>query len=86
MLPSVKEVHPDRNYTLNLVFSNGETRQFDMKPYLDKGIFTRLKDWRCFQKARISLGTVVWEEDLDVAPETLYLESVTGHPGPTSYK
>lgn len=76
MLPNIKQVVANTDFTLRLFFSNGEKRRFDMKPYLDKGIFTQLKDWQRFQKARISLGTVVWDDDLDVAPETLYLDSV----------
>ena len=44
MYIAIKEVKPTANYQLLLTFENGEKRQFDMKPYLDFGIFQELKD------------------------------------------
>ena len=44
MNPRVKSVHPNPDYTLTIVFNNGEKRNFDVKPYLDKGVFNELKD------------------------------------------
>ena len=44
MYPAVKEVKPETNYTLLLTFDNGDKRRFDMKPYLDIGIFKELQD------------------------------------------
>lgn len=75
MEPQLKSVkaHPDHRLTLS--FSNGETRIFDMSPYLDKGVFKQLKNWELFRQAKISWDTVVWPNELDIAPETLYLES-----------
>jgi hypothetical protein len=48
MNPRVKEVKPEQNYMLRLYFTNGEVRRFDMKPYLDKGIFKELLDEALF--------------------------------------
>jgi len=42
MYPRVKEVQPDKDYTLKLLFDNSEEKVFDVKPYLDRGIFTQL--------------------------------------------
>ncbi len=39
MYLAVKEVIPTNNYNLILTFENGEKRQFDMNPFLKKGIF-----------------------------------------------
>lgn len=58
-------------------FDNGETRRFDMSPYLEKGIFKKLKDLARFKAAFVAYGTVVWPDELDIAPETLYMESVS---------
>ena len=44
MCPTVISVKPDQDYFLILQFSNGEIGRFDVKPYLDKGIFQELKD------------------------------------------
>ena len=60
------------NYFLELVFSTGETRVFDAKPYLEKGVFSRLKDAALFRQAFLAYDTVCWPGNLDIAPETLY--------------
>jgi hypothetical protein len=44
MYLAVKEVKTQNDYMLLLKYENGEVRQFDMKPYLDLGIFQELKD------------------------------------------
>ena len=71
----VTAVRPLENYRLELSFTTGETRIFDAQPYLDKGIFTELKDPLYFRQARVSLGTVTWPHEQDFAPETLYIDS-----------
>ena len=42
MYLAVKEVKPVENYLLLLTFENGEVRKFDMKPFLETGIFREL--------------------------------------------
>lgn len=51
-----------------------------MRPYLEIGIFQRLKNPELFKRAKVAIGTVCWPGELDIAPETLYLES-TRTPG-----
>ncbi|MCP1381932.1 DUF2442 domain-containing protein [Runella salmonicolor] len=75
MNPRVKQVTPLGNYELQIVFSNQEVRLFDVKPYLDKGIFEELKDISLFNSAKVFNGTVTWNNELDFCPDTLYLES-----------
>jgi len=62
-------------YRLELVFDTGETRIFDATPYLQKGVFQRLRDPDLFRQAYVAFGTVCWPGDLDIAPETLYDQS-----------
>jgi hypothetical protein len=76
MYLAVKKVVPTNNYHLILTFENGEKRQFDMNPYLDKGIFAELRDISKFKSARISFDTVEWENEADIDPEILYKHSV----------
>ena len=64
-------------YRLELEFENGEKRLFDMTPYLNKMPFSRVKDDAVFACASIDYGTVVWPGNIDIAPETLYEQSVT---------
>ncbi|MBI1929531.1 DUF2442 domain-containing protein [Candidatus Poribacteria bacterium] len=76
MNPRVKAVKPNPDYTLTLLFTNGEVKSFDVKPYLDIGIFTELKDMRLFNSVKPFLGSVQWQNGQDFCPDTLYLESV----------
>ena len=68
----VRSVKPTPDFLLRLVFSNGEQRQFDMRPYLHYPVFRRLENPGFFSLAHIDYGTVVWPGDIDIAPETLY--------------
>ncbi len=74
MNPRVKSVNPMQDYLLEIVFSNGEKKKFDLKPYLNFGLFKELKDFTLFQTAKEELGTVTWKNGLDICPDTLYLE------------
>lgn len=40
MNPRVKEAHPNSDYTLSLVFDNGEEGVFDVSPYLEGNFFS----------------------------------------------
>lgn len=73
MTPDVVQVKPQPNYFLEAIFANGEHRRFDMKPYLSYPAFSPLLDANCFLKARVAYGTVVWTEEIDLSPDTIYL-------------
>ncbi len=76
MNPYVKTVQPKDDYCLLLTFENGEKRIFDLKPYLNKGVFTRLKNPALFKTARVVSGSVEWHGEIDLSYDTLYLDSV----------
>lgn len=75
MNPRVAGVKPLDNYLLNMVFTNHERRLFDVKPYLTIGIFRELRDTVVFNSAKAFNGTVVWPNEIDLDPDTLYLDS-----------
>lgn len=75
MNPYIAAVQPLKNYQLQLVFTNGEQRVFDVKPYLDKGVFKRLRDSRVFLGVRVVAGSVEWPGEIDLSYDTLYTES-----------
>ncbi len=75
MNPRIKEVYPRDDYKLALVFDNGEEGLFDMTPYLNKGIFSQLKDRRVFNSVKPFLGSIQWKNGLDLCPDTLYVDS-----------
>ena len=72
MYPSVKEVHPNKDYILSIQFDNGEIGTLDMKPFLDFGIFSRLKDHTLFKQVKISFDTIEWPFNIDLDPEFVY--------------
>ncbi len=74
MNPHVKSVHALGNYELEVSFDNGESRRFDVKPYLDRGIFVRLRDEVAFRAVRVVAGSVEWANGLDLSYDTLYVE------------
>ena len=75
MYISVKSVRPLSGYQLLLTFENGEKKIFDMKPYLDKGIYKELKDENKFKTVRISFDSIEWCNNADIDPEFLYEKS-----------
>ena len=77
MHPRVKAVKPNVDYTLILTFMNGEVKVFDVKPYLDKGIFRELKEPSIFNSVKPFLGSIQWQNGQDFCPDTLYLDSVS---------
>jgi hypothetical protein len=73
MNPKAKNAEPTDNHTLIVTFSNGEVREFDVKPYLEKGIFTELKDLSYFRSVKVVAGSVQWPHEQDFSFDTLYL-------------
>ena len=75
-MESVIRVVPQEDLSLELWFNTGDHRLFDARPYLNRGVFTGLQDVALFKQAFVSLDTVCWPGDLDIAPETLFDRSV----------
>ncbi len=72
MYPSVISVIPKNDYLLDITFNNGESGTLDMKPYLDFGIFNRIKDYKSFEKVTVAFDTIEWESGADLDPEFVY--------------
>lgn len=72
----IKEVKPLEDYKLLVEFENGEKRIKDMKPYLEKGVFKKLKDKEFFNTVKIAYGTVSWGEDIDLCADSIYESSI----------
>jgi hypothetical protein len=72
MYPAVKSVAPAQDYTLSIVFDNGEHGTLDMKPFLNFGVFRRLKDLNAFKRVRVAFDTIEWDSGIDLDPEFIY--------------
>ena len=75
MYLSVNKVKVLNDYKLELVFENKEKRIFDVEPYLDTGLFKKLKDKKLFKMVKISYDTIEWPNGIDLDPEVLYEKS-----------
>ena len=58
--PDVKNVKPTDCYNLIIIFSNGEIKKFDVKPYVKDNWFGRLKDVNVLNTVRPCGKTVGW--------------------------
>ena len=76
-MESVLSVVPKDNHLLELKFNTGEMRLFDATPYLEKGVFKKLKNKSLFNQAYVAFDTVCWPGNLDISPVTLYDKSVS---------
>ncbi len=65
-------------------FDNGEKGVMDFSKYLNRGgVFKSFKDITFFRNFEVNteLGILTWQNEIDIAPETLYTET-TGNPLP----
>lgn len=76
MNPRVKNVVASSDYQLHIEFTNGERGTYDCHHLLDFGVFKELRDKNYFRKAKAWNGTVVWPNEQDICPDTLYLDSI----------
>jgi Protein of unknown function (DUF2442) len=70
--PKITAVTPLNGFCLKLQFSSGETGTLDVSPYLDFGVFTRLRDPAAFEQAQIAFDTVEWPCGVDLDPAFVY--------------
>lgn len=70
----VKTVKPLPNYRIYVEIEDGRKGIFDLKPYLDRGVFRQLKNVHYFNQVGILFGAVTWPNEQDIAPETLLAE------------
>ncbi|MBI2933931.1 MAG: DUF2442 domain-containing protein [Chloroflexi bacterium] len=71
-------------YRIEFTFDDGKVGAIDFSKYLRKGgVFDRFKDIDFFKRFKVNdeLGVIMWEDGIDIAPETLYSEA-TGSPLP----
>ncbi|MDR2028969.1 MAG: DUF2442 domain-containing protein [Treponema sp.] len=77
MYLSVIAVKPLGDYAIELTFENNEVKIFDVKDYLETGIFKKLKDKKLFGQVRVSFDSIEWPGGIDLDPEILYEKSKT---------
>ena len=73
MTPDVIKVKPLHDYCIEVLFEDGQLRIFDMKPYLEYPAFSSLISKNLFMKVHVAFGTVAWNDEIDISPDTIYL-------------
>jgi len=73
-LIDVVEVRYVRDYTVWLKFEDGTAGEVDLTASLRGPVFEPLRDPEYFRQVRVNdeIGTIVWPNGADIAPETLY--------------
>ena len=71
----LQSVSPLKNHELALVLTNGEHRRFDVKPYLEQGIFKALQDPAYFCRVQGHPRFVEWPRGQDLSLDTLMARS-----------
>ena len=72
------------DYKIHLKFANGKHGVADLEKFTKKsGVLAKLRDLEYFKKFSLDpeLNALTWENEVDIAPETLYREA-TGEPLP----
>jgi hypothetical protein len=70
----VKKVSANDDYTLSVELSDGRAGLFDVKPYLDKGVFVQLQDKEYFKQVKPLFCGVVWPNEQDLSADTIAYE------------
>jgi hypothetical protein len=72
---AVVSVHANPDFSLSVVFKDGSEGVLDMKPYLDFGVFKRIRSFDQFRRVRVAFDTVEWECGADLDPEFVHAKS-----------
>jgi len=75
-IPVVTSVRVLDHYVLEVGFADGCLRVVDLEDELYGPVFEPLKDPAFFARVTVDdeLGTIIWPNGADIAPETLYEE------------
>jgi hypothetical protein len=69
MYKAIVSVRANQDLSLSVIFEDGVDGVLDMNPYLDFGVFRRIKDFEQFKRVKIAFDTIAWERGVDLDPE-----------------
>ena len=72
---------PHASGVLSVTFASGETRLFDVRPYMRSDFFRQLEDEAYFAQVRAMGNTVTWPNGQDFDPGVVYVRSVPPEDG-----
>ena len=76
VLHIVTKAKPLRGLKIAVEFDGGEKGVYDCTRLTGDDYWSRLKDPKFFKTARAEYGTIVWDDNIDVAPESVWRDFV----------
>ena len=67
-------------YKLQVTFDDGVSGIIDLKSFIEKGIFSVLKNEQLFNKAYATGYSIAWNEELEIDAIAVYAEIVNKKP------
>lgn len=86
MLKKVIQVRPNRDYTVHVYLEDGHIKLFDMKPFLNKGVFKQISNLDSFVNlCTVMNGTLSWDLSgvfdpthcIDITAKTIYNSGIS---------
>lgn len=76
MMPRIRQVWTGEDYLLHVIFENGVTKLYDMKPRLHDERFKNLRDRGFFKSVQVDNGGfgISWNDDVDLSENELWTE------------
>jgi hypothetical protein len=74
-LVRIQSVKPLKDFIVSLKFTDGTSREIDLKPFLRGKVFESLRNnSEAFRAVKVDerMGTIVWENGADIDPDVLY--------------
>ena len=70
-----------QDYRLDLTFDDGVCGVVDLSDLVGREVFALWCDYRVFEQVRIgSFGELVWDDKIDLCPDSLYLKATGKQP------
>ena len=74
-MKKIVDVSVMQNYRLELKFADGVTGTVDLSNLVGKGVFSYWNDYESFKQVKIgSSGELIWNKQVDLCPDSLYLK------------
>ncbi len=74
---TVVDAHYLHDYKIDMTFEDGKHGIVDLSEYTKRGgVFANFTHIDYFKKFTIDYGTLVWDGEVDIAPERLYEKAV----------
>ncbi len=68
-------------YRLSLTFDDGVSGTVDLSDLVGKGVFALWRNYQVFEQVQIgSSGELVWDDQVDLCPDSLYLKTTGKQP------